>query len=286
VARRAATVASHTPEQRAFTAAASDVADVYRDDCVNGYPDDRVHVCLYGARGAQKTIALFGDSHAVQWFPALDEIARRHGWTLVVLAKTRCATAVVPVYTPGTGIESASCARWRAAAMDSLRVRHPSLVVLSNALVYIRGPRMSSAIPAVSTATWTNGMIATLSAFRASRIPTVVIQDTPLLVANAPICLARSGWFSHRTNSCATDRAVAINRAVLDAEKQAVDAVPGNRLVDLTDALCGPAVCPPMVDGIVAYSDNEHLTASMARALAARLGRALEDPTLASSDAR
>jgi peptidoglycan/LPS O-acetylase OafA/YrhL len=277
ITRREAMAASQGPAQRAFTRAATDVADPYRDGCVNGQDDARVHICTYGMPEARTTIALFGDSHAVQWFPAVDAIARQHQWRLLVIAKTRCATAVVPVYTPSTGVESALCRRWRAATMDSLRLRHPAVVVLSNALLYIRGPRLSSKVPAVTSDVWTAGMIATLHAFKASRIPTIVIQDTPLLAANVPICLARSGWFGHRTNSCATDRLIAINAEVAIAEQHAIDAVPGNHLIDLTDAICSPTICAPIVRGIIAYSDNEHLSASMARSLAPVLGRAFDE---------
>jgi peptidoglycan/LPS O-acetylase OafA/YrhL len=276
-ARQVATVASRSPAQRAFTAAAEDVALPYRSGCVNGENDDRVHVCEYGTRHATTTIALFGDSHATQWFPALEAIAHERNWGLVLIAKTRCATAAVPVYAPGMRTESLGCRRWRAAAMDTIRRRRPTFVVLSNALVYVRGPRLSSEVPAVSPETWTAGMIATLAAFRASQLPTIVIQDTPLLTANAPICLARSGWLGRRTNTCATSRPLAINSVVADAEQRAIDAVPGNHLIDLTDALCGPTICAPIVGGIIAYSDNEHLTASMARSLAPRLESALDD---------
>jgi peptidoglycan/LPS O-acetylase OafA/YrhL len=277
VTRLGASRASLGPTQRAFTTAASDVADPYRDGCVNDQSDDRVRVCVYGALGGDRTIALFGDSHAAQWFPALDAMARHHHWSLIVIAKTRCATAAVPVYMPETGAEFEACERWRAAAIDSLRQRRPAFVVLSNALVYVRGPRFVTELPAVSPNAWTAGMITTLKTFTASRIPSVVIQDTPLLAANVPICLARSGWLGHYTNSCATDRAIAIDLRVAAAEERAVAAVPGNHLVDLTDSLCGQAVCPPIVGGIVAYSDNEHITASMARSLAPTLEKALAE---------
>jgi len=274
--RRWAITASNSPGQRAYTAAASDIAAPYQDGCVNATRDDRVHVCVYGVPSSPTRVALFGDSHAVQWFPALDEIARARGWTLLVISKSRCATADVPVYEAGSRHRSLACERWRRAAMDTIERRHPAFVVLSNALVYVRGPRLDPEVPAVSVGRWEGGIARTLGGFQERGIATIVIRDTPLLAANVPLCLARSGWLGHAT--CATDRARALNGDVAGAERRAVATMSDSREIDLSDALCGRRICPPMVNGIVAYSDNEHLTATMARSLAPALEQALVGP--------
>ena len=49
--------------------------------------------CVYGDRGARTTVVLFGDSHAMQYFPALQRIAGRRHWRLVELTKAACPPA-------------------------------------------------------------------------------------------------------------------------------------------------------------------------------------------------
>jgi peptidoglycan/LPS O-acetylase OafA/YrhL len=277
IARRTATARSRSPEFRAYTAAASDVARPHEDGCVNASSDDRVRVCRYGSDEATQTMVLFGDSHAVQWFPALESIAAPRGWALLVIAKSRCATARVPVYEVNSPALSIACERWRHAAVDTILNRRPDLVVLSNASVYISWPLVSRDMPAVSASVWQEGVAHTLGTFNAHGIPTVTIHDTPFLVGNVPKCLARSGWIAHQTDACATERTRAFNPDVQDAETRARASIPNSYGIDLSDHLCQSTICPPVVSGIIAYSDNEHLSATVARRLAPVLGRALNE---------
>jgi hypothetical protein len=268
VALRRAESESRSSLQRAITAAATDRAPVYQDGCINYSGDDRVHVCRYGSPSARTTIALFGDSHAAQWLPALEAVAQTRGWAVLVVAKTRCATADVPVYVPETGRQAAPCERWRRAAIDTLRARHPSVVVLSNAMCYIRWALLPPEIPAVGVATWEDGMRRTLQRFQAAGVPTIVIQDTPQLEATVLTCLARAGWIARRQGACGAIRARAVSLDVARLEQRVVGAVRGSHVIDLTDTLCGADACTPIVGGQVAYQDGDHLTATMTRSLA------------------
>ena len=56
--------------------------------------------CEYGMPGGDRTILLYGDSHAVQWFEPLEQIALQRGYRLVVLLKAGCPVADVDVPTP------------------------------------------------------------------------------------------------------------------------------------------------------------------------------------------
>ena len=59
------------------------------------------------------------------------------------------------------------------------------------------------------------------------------------------------------------------------AEREAVAAVPGTYWVDLTDAICRTTICPAMVDHLIVYRDNNHLTATFAAHIAPRMNAAL-----------
>jgi hypothetical protein len=58
------------------------------------------------------------------------------------------------------------------------------------------------------------------------------------------------------------------------------DKRPGVYLVDLTNALCPHATCPAVIDGILTYVDQSHITATASRILAPRVQQQLEKDDL------
>ena len=69
---------------------------VYGDDCHSNYGETKSGECIYGDKGSKKSIVLYGDSHAAQWFPALEELAIERGYKLVSLTKSACPSVDVP----------------------------------------------------------------------------------------------------------------------------------------------------------------------------------------------
>ncbi|MDR7346949.1 hypothetical protein J2S62_001206 [Enteractinococcus fodinae] len=45
--------------------------------------------------------------------------------------------------------------------------------------------------------------------------------------------------------------------------------------VDMSDALCSPEACAPVVGGVIVWRDSHHITATYAETLAQSLGREL-----------
>ena len=79
-----------------------------------------------------RTVALFGDSHAAQWFPALDDIAKRNHWRLIVLTKKGCPTAAIDVFSPMVNRQLTECGPWRDNVAARLAAEHPDLIVMSS----------------------------------------------------------------------------------------------------------------------------------------------------------
>jgi peptidoglycan/LPS O-acetylase OafA/YrhL len=63
---------------------------VYLDDCHVNNGEVLSGDCTYGDKSSDKTIVLYGDSHAAQWFPALEKLANENGFKLVSLTKSAC----------------------------------------------------------------------------------------------------------------------------------------------------------------------------------------------------
>src|SRR5215218_2006163 len=77
--------------------------------------------CRYGVAGARRTVVLFGDSHALQWFPALDHAARTHHWQLESLTKTTCPPVQLSFWSPVLRRPYRECDQWRATMLARIR---------------------------------------------------------------------------------------------------------------------------------------------------------------------
>jgi peptidoglycan/LPS O-acetylase OafA/YrhL len=69
---------------------------VYGDGCHVNYGEIESGDCRYGAIGSATKIVLYGDSHAAQWFPSLEKLAREKGFELTSLTKSACSSVDSP----------------------------------------------------------------------------------------------------------------------------------------------------------------------------------------------
>jgi peptidoglycan/LPS O-acetylase OafA/YrhL len=63
---------------------------MYADGCHLDLTEVESPECVYGNPSSDTTVVLFGDSHAMQWFPALNSLARERNWRLVGFTKSAC----------------------------------------------------------------------------------------------------------------------------------------------------------------------------------------------------
>ena len=65
--------------------------------CLKGDNDTDATPCVFGDTARARTLVVFGDSHAMQWMPALDSIAKATGYRLLGFYKIVCPVPDVPV---------------------------------------------------------------------------------------------------------------------------------------------------------------------------------------------
>jgi hypothetical protein len=198
---------------------------------------------------------LFGDSHAIQWFDAIERIATEQQWRLVTLLKSACPAADL-----AAPRRSPACDAWRAAAIRQMSVLRPQLVVLANTTRYLDDQGVSA---------WQAATGRTLTALSAAGLRVVVIRETPAAPFNVPSCLARSArhaWYPG--GECTFLRSRALRPDFYAAEQQSAADLPGVSFIDLTNSLCGTLWCPARRDGIIIYRDDNHLTGRYAAHLA------------------
>src|SRR3954454_17639837 len=105
---------------------------MYADGCHLDAPEAKSPPCVHGVPSSDTTVVLFGSSHAMQWFPALNEIAKERDWRLVGLTKSACPPAEVHVYSGVLRREYRECDQWRERTLKRIvQDENPSLIVTS-----------------------------------------------------------------------------------------------------------------------------------------------------------
>ncbi|WP_428949836.1 acyltransferase family protein [Streptomyces sp. cg35] len=239
---------------------------VYRDGCHVGPASVDVPPCVYGDPASDTTVVLFGDSHAAQWFPALERLARERHWRLVSWTKASCKVADVTIVSAGAPYTA--CDTWRSKVLARIADLRPDLVIASSS------EAGDAARPGAEGAVrqWTSGFERTYRSIRASGARVVALLDTPWPVSDAVDCAAT---YSLRLGRCAA----APGRAVKDPHKaaavRAAAASTGASAVDPGRWLCAPRVCPVLVADTLVYRDDGHMAEAYARALSPVLGAEL-----------
>ncbi|GAA3343243.1 hypothetical protein GCM10020358_41190 [Amorphoplanes nipponensis] len=216
-----------------------------------------------------RVVVLFGDSHAQQWFDALDVVARERGWRLVVFTKADCGPALGTVGRDGGTEPYVACDQWRLRALDRIRQLRPVMVVMSTRNRET-GP-LDVAVTAGRDQDWAAAWAKTVSRVKQAGARPVVIADTPVAHRDVPGCLAA---YPAAVNRCHLD----VFRSLMLPRQRIVRAVVqahGARVVDSTAWFCTPLICPAVIGGTVVYRDDNHLTSAYARQLAGVLNEAL-----------
>jgi hypothetical protein len=203
-----------------------------------------------GDPAGTKTIALYGDSHAAQWLPALDIAGKARHWRAKLFAKAHCPSVHVPQGGP-------ACAAARASAEQKMQADPPDLVIVSNFSHY-----------GTPIDTWIRGLGEMLAALPStSRV--VVLADTPFFRHDTPACLR-----NHPTDIgfCEVPREIAF-RTVLDQKQAQTASAAGARFLSMNAWVCPYGLCPVIVGHKLLWRDSHHMTVTYSRQLAPAFGK-------------
>ncbi|SDE41075.1 acyltransferase family protein [Glycomyces harbinensis] len=244
---------------------ANDQPAIYDNEChlrkvETALPDD----CVYGDPDGDKTAYLFGDSHAAQWFPALDSIMEDNGWRLVSRTKSACTPVSVSVEDQETGEYYAECDEWRGNVLDEIDAETPDLVVLGSA--------ETSMLVGVDdkTQAWLDGWQETLDRVNGSGSQAVAIADTPWSEQPVPECISLNLDTPHECDLAEADGIKLPDRRASSMELQEEA---GAVVIDPLGWFCTQGTCPVIVGDILVYRDAHHMTTHYA----VSLGGLLED---------
>jgi hypothetical protein len=244
--------------------ATDDLPQVYADDCILEIGEPELKDCIYGDPAGAVTIVLFGDSHAAQWMPAIDLVAKENGWKLIVHTKKACPSAEIPTIRDPSGTD---CAVWRANVIASMESLHPDLIILSG-YRYQAAPGTEGRTP---DQVWRDGTDLTVSKLKPFAQHVLLLGDSSTPAHTVPYCLANN--LTLADNCMATrDEAIRPNRLEVErdvAAKYDIDFIP------TSDWTCTESLCPVIVGNVLMYRDDSHLTATASEFLAPYIELAL-----------
>lgn len=254
-----------SPRFQRLMAAQMDIPALYQYDCDRWFHDAALVECVSGMPGGRQTMVLIGDSHAGQWYSALDAIARDRGWRLVVMTKSACPIVDKDFFYPRLGRVFHECAQWRQAAVERIQRLRPALVIVANSENY-----------EFADADWAPGIARALTPLAEASSHLVVLRDTPNPGFSAPSCLARKEWNPTLSwRECSFDPNRSLSPVVLAAYRSLARDRPDISLIDMTPTICPESPCPVLEAGVIKYRDFNHLSDSFVKALALPLAGAL-----------
>ena len=201
--------------------------------------------CAFGDITSSKEIILAGDSHAAQWFPALEKIARDRKFKLVNLTKSSCPASILE--TTRNGKFDYSCAIFQIKLITRINHDKPLFVFLSNFTEYKYPLRNRGDYDSA----WVTGERKFLSQIIA---PVIFLGDTP-----------------KPTNAVGKFQA-ARSSTTIKTEKLVKEL--GITYVDTAAWLCS-TTCPSIFNGVNTYRDSSHISVSTSLNLASKLSSEL-----------
>ena len=247
-----------------------DVGRIYPDNCHVYYDTRAATDCVYGDRNGTTTVALWGDSHAAQWFPALDHIARDRGWKLLSLTQGGCPFLDITVWNRSDNAVFTHCAAWRRSVRKHLADIGVDVVFLSQHY----GLMAADTRAPIPLSVWQSQLPELLAEFVADGVLPIVLADSPNPSGNVPECVVKNRRDIQTCNPRLDNpQDLTITEAIVGIATST-----GAGVVDPTRWLCSNGTCPVIVGDILAYRDGQHLSNTMVEWLTPVLDAAIGEP--------
>jgi hypothetical protein len=229
----------------------------YDNDCHQFFKETVKKDCIFGDPNGAITVALYGDSHAAQWFSPLNEIAVANKWRLIAITQGGCTPIELSIYNVQNGGVYRHCTPWRENAVQYMKDEGVDFVVTGQYVRY----RDADTGGIVSSRQWRVGYTELIHTLRASSMEPILFGDTPDIPGVPPECIA-----SNRRN--VSQCVATLNRSTLVDVMDALRKVARAENVSMIDPqrwLCHNNLCPVIVGNISVYRDDNHISDVMAR---------------------
>ena len=224
---------------------------IHSDGCHVNWGVQSSKECLYGDLTSDKTMVLFGDSHAAQWFDAVEDIAKNQGYKLISLTKSACSALKLPISNRGV-YNGDECRKWQSNSIERIKELKPEVLIASAFSHYNLNLKANSK---------DFYYLATQQELHQQLLgyvnKMVYLTDTPKPVKNIPRCLSHNSL-----ESCNQ-----INRSSNAVYEELIKIDPYQWFCDKS--------CSAVKENFIVYRDASHITRAAAKAVADQLEEAL-----------
>jgi peptidoglycan/LPS O-acetylase OafA/YrhL len=244
--------------------------EAYSDKCDVTRRDTTSTLCEFGDLKSDRTVVMFGDSHAAMWIPALDRIGTDNSWKVIQLTKPGCVAPDLQIWSNSLGREYAECDQWRDWAVDQIARIHPDVLLVTSAGkgIYLAdggNPTQDGLDDA-----WGDGLGATLDAVTPHAGRVVVIGDMAYPAQPGIDCLTEHAGDASACNTPVDKAVLATHNQV---EQQTAQAH-GAQYIDIIPWFCTQETCPAVIGGLTVHRDALHINENYAVFLSSALAEA------------
>ncbi|MFC2064934.1 acyltransferase family protein [Chloroflexota bacterium] len=258
-----------SPTQLAYTNARNDLAVIYENGCHLSFFNTEINIndCETGEINATRTVILYGDSHAAQWYPALEIIAFQEEWRLIPMTKSSCPFLDLPVSNERLGREYTECDTWRLNVVENIQDIQPFIIVMTSINSY-----------PFSTQEWFTETENTLRTISPMAEIVVILGDTPYTGFDVPTYLARKSWIPGIVDYPPLEvRRIKHTIQINETLNEAAGKFENVFFIDMYQYICPETPCLLEISGQPKFRDNHHLSKAFSESLAPILTEQLEN---------
>ena len=224
---------------------------IYSDGCNAGGGKTASSNCTYGDLSSSKSIVLFGDSHAAQWFEPLNAIASNYGFKLISLTKSACPAFELPTVSKNS-YKDEVCAAWQENSIKRINELSPEFVIVSSFSHYNLYEKNNQ-----KENIYVLGQKDLYNKLKDSVANLIYLSDTPKPVKDIPKCLS-----NNPLKSCN------------EIDRSSNEVYEGFVTIDPYTWFCKEG-CKAINDNYVVYRDASHISVDASLAVTKNLSDAL-----------
>lgn len=217
--------------------------------------------CTFGDPTSKREIVLFGDSHVLMWLPAVQYVALKKGYKVVLFWAPACAIVQLPGLTYEDNTTDLNCASYFTNAIAAIKKLSPALVILGERTYGIVSEPSDK--PYTSTQ-WTTALEKTIKELASKTTKVAMLEDIVAFDTDPLECIA--AYPTSIQTKCSVPNPNPKEPGQQAAEKAAAKAT-HSLFVKTIPWLCSSR-CSPIIGTYLSHYDQGHLAVPYAQWLA------------------
>ena len=234
-------------------------AEIYKNGChlesgISEYPTS----CEFGDLSSTTSVMLIGDSHAANWFPAINTAAKESNFKLLSRTKSSCGLLSIERMESPDKV-SQDCLQWRRLVLQEIERAQPELVVVSQMVIRPENSNLDKAEFQDYNKQLRVELVRELQALSRIAKQVLFIDDIPQLSFDPKKCLE-----TFSPDSCISNRE---SREVAPSYLHSEN-ITNLKSINFNDLICAQNKCSATNSAGIVYRDSHHLTEVFSRSLA------------------